>query len=189
MTPLVTALATPVPQRLALGATSEGIPLALPHTPFTGPAEATKAAVTVQFAATIPVVKLLTPRPVVEPPQPEMLWVSKPEAGAAVQVVVLPPLTGLTQLSAPFAPAVAVTVYWCGAAQLAVVPPLAPTQVQVKLLVPVDTADAAPKLHRLALGATSEATPLADPQAPFCGTSTAVNVALTVQSATTVPVL
>lgn len=53
----------------------------------------------------------MTPEVVAVPLQPEILCVTKPLAGVAVHVVVLPPVTGLTQFNAPFAPAVAVTVY------------------------------------------------------------------------------
>ena len=119
-----------------------------------------------------------------------MLCVTYPDAGTAVQVVVAPPLTGLTQLSVPFTPALAVTVYWCGAAQLEVVPPLLPLQLQAKKrLSALETAVAVPALHRLLLGATRLATPFALPHAPLTGTTTATNVALTVQSAATAPVL
>ena len=69
------------------------------------------------------------------------------------------------------------------------VPPLLPLQVHVKLLVPLATVDAVPALHKLALGATNDGTPLAEPHAPLTGTMTAVNVAFTVQSAATVPVV
>ena len=78
---------------------------------MTGVDAAANVALTVQLAAITPVLKLLTPEAVAVPLQPVMLWVTKPLAGVAVQVVVLPPVTGLTQFNVPFAPALAVTVY------------------------------------------------------------------------------
>ena len=72
---------------------------------------------------------------------------------------------------------------------MALVPPPVPLQVHVKLFVPLETVDAVPALHKFALGATNDGTPLAEPHAPLTGTMSAVNVAFTVQSATTVPVV
>ncbi|MBC7711568.1 MAG: hypothetical protein H7203_16025 [Rhizobacter sp.] len=119
-----------------------------------------------------------------------MRCVTYPDEGTALHVVVAPPLTGLAQLSVPFAPALAVTVYWCGAEQLAVVPPLLPLQLQAKKRSSaLETAVAVPAPHRLLLGATKLATPFALPHAPLTGTTTATKVALTVQSAATAPVL
>ena len=104
----------------------------------------------------------MTPALEALPPQPEILCVVKPLPGDAVQVVVLPAVTGFTQLSMPFAPALAVTVYWRGAEQVAVA--VGPTQLHAKLLAPEVTALAEPTLQRFALGATSVATPFALPQ-------------------------
>ena len=53
----------------------------------------------------------MMPAAVAVPLQPLILSVRKPMLGVAVQLDVLPPITGFVQVSAPFAPALAVTVY------------------------------------------------------------------------------
>lgn len=107
--PLVTALAVPTLHKFALGAARTATPLAVPQAPLIG--LATNDAVTVQSAATAPVVYAFTPALVAVPPHPEMVAVWKPALGVAVHVVVPPAVTGLVQLRVPFAPALAVTVY------------------------------------------------------------------------------
>jgi hypothetical protein len=100
-----------------------------------------------------------------------MLNVRKPMFGVAVQAEVAPPLTGLVQFSEPFAPGLAVTTYCRGAVHDAVVPVFSPAQLQLNCVTELVTADAVPLEHRLAVGATSAATPSAEPQTPLTGTT------------------
>ena len=65
-------------------------------------------------------------------------------------------------------------------------PPLLPKQFQLKPIALVVTVLAVPALHRLALGAVTDATLLAVPHTPI---ELASNVAVMVQSAETLPVV
>lgn len=122
---------------------------------------------------------MLTATPVAMPPQPLMLSVSKPAFGVAVHVVLPPEVTATLapppQSRLPFAPALALTVYCRGAAQLAVLPPLSPAQLQVNDALPAVTLLAVPALHKFALGVVTLGTPLAVPQTPLTATATSMS--------------
>ena len=109
-------------------------------------------------------------------------------AGVAVQVPLAPELTALGHVSVPPAEGdvLVVTAYCLGAVQAEFVPPFDPSQFQEKLAAVVVTAVALPKPQKLAVGAVRLPTPLAVPHTPL---TLASNVALTVQSAITAPVV
>jgi hypothetical protein len=126
------------------------------------------------------------PLPVAVPPQPLMLSVPYPLAGVAVQVVVLPAVTGEGQDRVPCAPGLALTVNSRGAAQFADVPVFWPAHVQLNCVAPVVTAGVLLSWQRLLLGALSTGVFAALPQAPL---TICPNVALTVQFAVIAPVV
>jgi hypothetical protein len=141
----------PAVQRLAVGALVRVAPFEEPHAPFTGGADATIVA---EQVATVP--PLLPAQVQFQGPLPLTADAVPALHRFAVGAVLTVPLFALPQ-----APVVS-----SKAEQLAVVPPLSPTQVQFQGPPPLNF-EAVPALQRLADGAVVTPTPAAAPHNPF----------------------
>jgi hypothetical protein len=147
----VTVDGVPALQNPLVGAVLVMTPFAGPHWPFTGGAEAPQIAVLPPFDPAQ--VQLQGPLPVTVDGVPAL---QNPLVGA---VLVMTPFAGPHW---PFSGGAEAS----GAPQIAVLPPLLPTQVQVQGPLPV-TVVAVPALQRLAVGAVVTPTPAATPHKPY----------------------
>lgn len=150
-----TADAVPAMHRFAVGVAVVVLPFALPHCPFSGPGCASQITLVPSFA-----------------PRHDHAHGPVPDTADAVPPLHRP-VVGFAACAvfaagphAPFTGDPAAT----GASHDAFVPPSNPAQLHVHGPLP-ETAEAAPVLHRLTVGAAVTATPLAAPHTPFTGVS------------------
>ena len=146
--------AVPVLHRLEVGAVATVVPLALPHTPFTG-----AGVFAAEHCAVVP------------PFDPAQLHVHGPvpvttEAVPVEQRLVVGMLLTVVPLALPQTPLIATGVDAVFAEQDAVVPCFLPVQLHVHGPVPV-TAEAVPALQRSVAGAPAKVAPSDDPHTPL----------------------